>query len=227
MTSDERPPEQVIILAAGRASHADGVPKCLIRHPVTHKTILEHAVESFRDHRVTVVVGYRAIQVMEQFPRLHYVVNDNWADTGNALSLGLALTDDPTYVIPGDVFLSPELARDLSRAGPNLALTSTRENRIPTAINAVVSDEGALVDSYQGIVRQSTDPELLGLFKITSPLLLEGWKRRCMSHGNLFAGMTLPHDLEPIYTIDVGNHQYFEINDAWDYLRFIREACGL
>lgn len=56
---------QAIILAAGRGHQVDGMAKVLIRHPATGKSILEHAIEAFAGKRIVVVVGFRAIHVME------------------------------------------------------------------------------------------------------------------------------------------------------------------
>src|SRR6188474_1009762 len=95
---------QAIILAAGRGHQVDGMAKVLIRHPTTGRTILEHAVSAFAGKRIVVVVGFRAIQIMESAPGLDYVVNHDWSLTNNAMSLGLALTDEPTYVVSGDIF---------------------------------------------------------------------------------------------------------------------------
>jgi choline kinase len=61
---------QAIILAAGRGHQVDGMAKVLIRHPATGKSILEHAVEAFAGKRVIVVVGFRAVHVMESAPRV-------------------------------------------------------------------------------------------------------------------------------------------------------------
>ena len=76
---------RAIILAAGRGHQLDGVNKVLIRHPKTGRTILDHAIEAFAGKNVTVVVGFRAIQIMELYPQLDYVLNPEWAVTGNAM----------------------------------------------------------------------------------------------------------------------------------------------
>ena len=44
--------EQAIVLAAGRGNQVDGIAKSLIRHPVTGKTILQHAIEAFAGKKV-------------------------------------------------------------------------------------------------------------------------------------------------------------------------------
>src|ERR1700733_10391945 len=95
--------DNVIILAAGKSLQLDGISKALIRHPATGKTVLDYAVEAFAGKRITVVVGFRAIHIMQNYPRLRFVHNPDWALTNNAMSLGLALGnlpgDEPNYVV--------------------------------------------------------------------------------------------------------------------------------
>lgn len=221
-------PRRVIVLAAGRGNQADGMAKCLIRHPLSRATVLDHLVAAFAGKRVTVVVGFRAIQVMDHYPQLDFVLNEHWADTGNAMSLALALDDEPTYVVPGDVFLDQSLVEEMDGAGPDLALISTRENRIPTAIHGVLDESGRVTGTYQGAVRDIAHPEMLGLFKMSTPQLLENWKRRSTRDGHRFAALTLPTDTadERVVAHPISTHQYDEVNTPADYLRLIRAGVG-
>lgn len=214
-------PSRVIILAAGQSLQLDGVVKVLIRHPVNGKTILDHMIEAFEGKDITVVVGYRAIEVMQAYPRLNYVINPSWALTNNAMSLALALGDAPTYVVVGDVFLERGLVERLDRGPDDLALTRTTENRIPTSIHCVVDGEGKICDVYQGPVRSPQHPETTGVFKMSTPDALRAWKRRCMQHGNLFAGQLIPCSTACVRSVDASQDEISEINTAVDYLNLI------
>ena len=215
---------QAIILAAGRGHQADGMAKVLIRHPVTGRSILEHAVDAFAGKRVIVVVGFRAIQIMESAPQLDYVINHDWSLTNNALSLGLALGEEPTYVVSGDIFFERDLVTHLDAMGPNLALTEARENRVLSAIHCALRADGSIAETYQGPVRDVAHPEALGLFKISDAETLRRWKRLCVNHGNLFVGQTLPCDGPPIMAAPRFHHELYEINTASDYLRLIERS---
>lgn len=212
---------QAIILAAGRGHQVDGMAKVLIRHPVTGKSILQHAVEAFSGKRVIVVVGFRAVQVMESAPTLDYVINQDWELTSNAMSLGLALNDEPTYVVSGDIFFNRDLIAHLDAQPPNLALTEARENRPLSAIHCVLRETGSIAETYQGAVRNIAHPEAMGLFKISDPDLLRRWKRVSIAHGNLFVGQTLPCDGAPIASVPRGAFELSEINTPNDYLRLM------
>ena len=215
--------DRAIILAAGKSFQLDGINKVLTRHPHTGKSILEHAIEAFSGKKITVVVGFRAIQIMEQFPHLDYVINSDWALTNNAMSLGLALTDEPTYVVSGDIFFTKSLIEELDAAEDNIALTENRENRTLTAINCILDDNNHVVETYQGPIRDMRHPEAIGLFKISDKSVLREWKQRSVNYGNLFVGQTLPTDKTPISIHPVGNHEFCEINTAADYLRLIQQ----
>ncbi|MEO7412799.1 MAG: NTP transferase domain-containing protein [Opitutaceae bacterium] len=214
---------RVIILAAGQGFMLDGMVKCLVRAPHDGRALLEKAIEAFAGHRITVVVGFRAVAVMEAFPELDYVYNPDWATTNNAHSLGLALTDEPSYVLSSDLVFEPELVRELDEAAPDLVLTERRENRILTSVNCALEQE-RVREFYVGPLRTPLDPEAVGLFKVSHPSILRGWRRNCLRHGNLFVGQNLPVT-EPgadIRSHDLGDHLFYEINHPADYLRALR-----
>ncbi|HNT39649.1 MAG TPA: NTP transferase domain-containing protein [Rubrivivax sp.] len=220
-------PDQVIVLAAGKSSQLDGISKVLIRHPRNCRTILDHVIEAFAGCKITVVVGFRAIHIMQHYPELHYVHNPDWALTNNAGSLGLALAElgpKPCYVISGDIFLERALIERLNTAAPNMVLTSTREKRAQSAVHCVTDEDGRVLETYQGPVRSMAHPESVGLFKIGSAPLLRAWQRRCIEHANLFAGQLLPcgeDDAEITSVALRDNELFFEVNAPTDYLELI------
>lgn len=218
--------EQAIILAAGRGHQVDGMAKVLIRHPATGRTILEHAVDAFAGKRIVVVVGFRAVQIMESAPALSYVINHDWSLTNNAMSLGLALTDEPTYVVSGDIFFDRDLVERLDGAGPDLALTENRENRALSAVHCALREDGSVSETYQGPIRDIAHPEAIGLFKVSDRETLRRWKRLCTAHGNLFVGQTLPCDGARIMSVPRGAFVFQEINTPTDYLRLLERSRG-
>jgi choline kinase len=210
------------VLAAGKSHQLDGEIKVLIRHPHSGRTILDHLIDAFGAARLTVVVGFRAIQVMQAYPQLRYVHSPEWALTNNAMSLSLALDDEPCYVVSGDIFLERSLVDRLDRAAPDLILTSDREKRSKTAIHCVVDERQRITETYQGPVRSMSHPEAIGLFKVTSPEMLHGWRRRCREHSNLFAGQLLPTELGEIASVPIERDVFFEVNTPEDYLELMR-----
>jgi choline kinase len=213
----------VIILAAGQGFLLDGMVKCLVRAPDDGRTLLERAVSAFDGHKITVVVGYRAVAVMEAFPHLAYVYNPDWATTNNSHSLGIALTEEPAYVLSSDLVFDPALIKAMDQAGPNLVLTELRENRVLTSVNCA-QESGCVRELYVGPLRVASDPEAIGIFKISDRRLLQQWKRNCLKHGNLFVGQNLPVATSGVEVCPfaLGQRAFYEINTPEDYLRVLQ-----
>jgi|TARA_B100001059_G_C17809085_1_gene571099 choline kinase len=213
---------RVIILAAGQGYQLDGFNKLLIRDPLDNHRIFDKYIAAFSGMDITVVVGYRAINVMQQYPDYNYIYNQDWAVTNNSYSLSLALSEEPCYVISGDLFIQPELIRFLEESEPDLVLTQNRENRTMSALNVRMDDDQIINEVYQGKLLNPLDPEAIGIFKITSSELLKEWNRNCRKYRNLFVGQNLPYHIQkPIKAIDIGNHRICEINTPMDYIRLL------
>lgn len=215
--------ERAIVLAAGEGLQLDGFAKALIRHPQTGERVLEHYDEILEGLEITVVVGYRAIEILQAFPDLHYVYNANWRLTGNAYSLGLALDDRPTLVLSADFFMDPGVIGRLQDGPDNAVLSTTRGNRPMTATNLVVGDDGHITEVYQGAVKSDRDPEAPGLFKICDQAVLRAWKRACLDAPSMFALRCLPLD-GGIATVSLGELELSEINTPLDYLALMERS---
>lgn len=213
--------ERVIVLAAGRSMQLDGMSKVLVRHPGDGRTVLDYVIDAFACKRITVVVGYRSVEIMQAYPQLDFVFNPEWALTNNAMSLGLALDDSPCYVVSGDIFVGPELISRLDGEGPDIVLTKNRERRSLSAIHCVLDRDGHVVETYQGPLRDVAHPESVGLFKLSTPTALRAWRKRCIRHANLFVGQLLPCDELPILAVPLRDETFFEINTPTDYLELL------
>ena len=213
---------RVIVLAAGQGYQLDGFNKLLIKHPGDGARIIERYQEAFRGKEITIVVGYRAINVMHNYPKLNYIYNGDWAVTNNSYSLSMAISNEPCYVISGDLFFDPDLIKELDDAGPDLVVTQMRENRILNAVNVSATEDGVIDEVYQGKLRSMQHPEAIGIFKISDPKLLSLWKRNCLEYGNLFVGQNIPFaEGMDVYSHDVSGCKIDEVNTPMDYLRLL------
>jgi len=214
---------RVIILAAGNSLQMSGIIKCLIKNPVTKKTILEHQLEAFHECEPIIVVGYRAIDIMQEHPDLEYVLNHDWSVTTPSYSVGLALTDSPCYIIPGDILLDRNLAELLYNAPKDCVLTRKTENRSEQSTNYLVDDD-IIKEAYIGALRNNKDPEGLGIFKLTSVPILREMKKNCLKHGNLHIGLNLNYSMAslPIHNVDLANISIYEFNTYSDYLQYLK-----
>jgi len=213
---------KVIILAAGNSAKMSGTIKCLIKNPYSGKTILQHLFESFYDCEIVVVVGYRAIEIMQEYPKIEYVLNYDWSVTAPSYSVGLALDDKPCYIIPGDILLNRELVEHLHKAPNDCVLTRRSENRNESATNFIVKDS-IIKEAYVGSLRNGLDPEGFGIFKLSSPFHLKTMKENSLKHGNLFLELNLNYQNTdyPIYNLDISNYDITEFNSYLDYINFL------
>lgn len=219
--------ERAIVLAAGEGLQLDGFAKALLRHPGTGLRVLDHYVKILGEVPITVVVGYRAIEILQAFPALDFCYNANWRLTGNAYSLGLALDDRPTLVLSADFFMDPQVIARLQDGPDNAVLSAARGNRTMSATNLVVDGAGFITEVYQGAVRSDRDPEAPGIFKVCDPALLRAWKRNCLESPSLFALRCLPLATEGpgrVAEVALGDLELSEINTPLDYLALM-ERC--
>ena len=123
---------EVVIPVAGRGSRLGmELPKCLV--PVLGKTIVEWQLQSLKecDVQVTLVVGYKANQVIEFVssldPSVQFIENPDFERTGTASSIRIAaehVKSASFMSIDGDVLISPSSClRVLKASTPVLGLT--------------------------------------------------------------------------------------------------------
>ena len=210
-----------IILAAGQGFNLDGFHKLLLRDPQSGERIIDQYLRIYADTDITIVLGYKAIEVMQRYPDLNYIYNPDWKTTNNSYSLVLALNGEPCYVTSCDLFVDPEIIRMLKDAESDCILTENSENRQLNSLNCSIAQDRQIVEIYQGSVRSKKDPEAIGIYKITNKSLLSVWKKKCMQYGNLFAGQNLPFDVCNIYSVDKGKYRFHEVNTVMDYIRLI------
>lgn len=216
---------RAIILAAGHSYSMDGIVKCLIKNPKTGKSILGHAVEALQGYDITVVVGYKAVEIMQEFPQLDYVYNSEWSITSNSYSLGLVLDTTPSFVLSSDLLFDRSFIEEMDKLD-NAVLVEERENRTLSAIHCVVDGARRIVESYVGPLRSAKHPEAIGIYKISSPELLRAWKKNCLEYSNIFVGQNLP--LAPDNVPIIAHHKqsgfFAEVNTPNDYLALIRQG---
>jgi hypothetical protein len=167
----------LLILSAGRGIGLDGFHKLNLVAPSTGETILARYLRQL-SAAVTVVVGYRAPEMMAQHPSLNYVYNHSWFETGSAFSAGMGLSKAPVIVVPSDLFLDEAAAKGVSTATGNVIFASSTENRPQNSVN-IEMDGDTVVDIYTGPKRHGGDPEFKGIVRIEDLDLLEALVKTC------------------------------------------------
>lgn len=210
---------RLIILAAGQGFKLDGFNKILLKDPVTKKTILDHYLEYFSECKITMVVGYKSITIMNEYPQLDYIYNTEWRLKGNSHSLALALSEEPCIILPSDLFFDESLINLIKKAPDNMGLVADNENRSVQSLHCHI-EKGKITKVYTGNAKPN-DPELMGVFKITSKEILRKWRKNCLANDNVFIGKNLPIRDYDIFAVDKQDNLLYEINTPNDYINFI------
>ena len=219
---------KAIILAAGQSLLLDGFNKLLIKDPLTNINIIDNYIDIFGYENITVVVGFRAVEIMSQYPNLNYIYNSDWAITNNSGSLALIDDIHPSFILSSDFFINQSLIKDMASAGDNLILTANRESRSASSLNCKASF-GKVNGVYRGRVKSLTDPECMGVIKVSDVGLMASWIKKCRKNKEKFVAENLEYDSPiAIENFDLGDELFFEINKVGDYINFIskRLNCG-
>lgn len=212
---------RIVALADGFDISLDGSLVPLLRHPVTDMTVVDSLLATFSDCDINMVVGYRAPELLSAYPGLRYIYNEKWPETNSAYSLALALEACPTLVLPLNTYADQRLAAFAELPYPDIALCSVDENRASGSINAVLTDT-ALAEIYSGSLRNILDPELIGIYRISTPEILAEWRQRGLKYPHLTYNQTLPiaDTLPPILCqAQPREDQITRIRCIGDYLR--------
>jgi choline kinase len=211
---------KVIVLAAGQGFQLDGFNKLLLKNPFTGDRIIETYINLFGKENITFILGYRAINVIHNFPNLNYIYNPDWAVYNNSYSLSLALDNNPTIVLSGDLFLKETILDKINCSHENLIISQNNDARSANSINVTFDDNFLVKKVYQGKVENINDFEAMGIYKISDPKLLKSWKNNCLKSRDKFIGLNLDLSISSVYTKIAEDKEIFEINNPDDYLRY-------
>lgn len=212
---------RLIIVAAGQGFKLDGFNKLLMRDPRTREPLLARYQRLFAGWPVTVVVGYQAIRIMDEFPELDYVYNDEWSINGNSYSLSLALDERPAVALSSDLFFDQAMVDLLVQAPANAVMVRRSENKQAHSLRCRV-EAGLVRALYLGEPQRPEDLETTGIYKISDPALLREWKRACAENRSVFAGINLPLAEREVTAVDTRDAFFHEVNTHLDYLNLIR-----
>ena len=211
---------KLIVLDAGDSFELDGFNKLLLKNPSSNQTIIEEYENKYKIKNMNIVVGYNAIDIMNQFPKYNYIFNSKWQTTNNSYSLSLALNDESCIVTSSDFFIKDSLVQKIS-SYDNCIVIKDSENKNLKSLNATIKHD-VISAIYYGKAAGS-DYELMGIFKISNPKILKEWKKNCILNPNKYIGENLPLSQE-IKILRVNKEEVVEINTTQDYINFISNA---
>ncbi len=209
---------RLIILSAGDSFELDGFNKLLINNPISGKTIIEQYQSIFEPSEIIVVVGYKAMEIMNRYPNFKYIYNKKWQTTGSAYSLSLALDEKPSIIIESDFFIDEKLKDEFS-SNDEFVVIKKSESKSLNSYKAVIN-KNKITGVYSGKSKDN-DPELLGVFKISNIETLREWKKNGIQNPHQYIGQSFPYETSNIPFIEVSGKSITEINTPSDFINFI------
>ena len=154
---------KLIILAAGDSYELDGFNKLTIKHPKYNMSIIDIYQKMFNVNHIQVVVGFRAMNIMNDYPDFDYILNNKWQTTGSAYSLSLALDKNPSYIISSDFILNPQLDNIFNSDKQDIVYVKKSESKRLTSLKCKVNND-IIENIYRGKSKNMNDFEFLGIF---------------------------------------------------------------
>lgn len=213
---------KLIILAAGDSYELDGFNKLTIKHPKYNMSIIDIYQKIFNVKHIQVVVGFRAMNIMNDYPDFDYILNNKWQTTGSAYSLSLALDKNPSYIISSDFILNPQLDNIFNSDKQDIVYVKKSESKRLTSLKCKVNND-IIENIYRGKSKNMNDYEILGIFKITDPDILYNWKIKCINNPTMYAGETLIMDNFNLSYEILDEDLITEINTPLDYINFLNK----
>ena len=190
---DRRDRLRAIVLAASRGKElgelTENKPKALVE--IRGKPLLGHIVSAYNSagvRRISVVRGYQKDSIT--LPNLHYVDNDEYADSGELWSLRLALLDDTDndsdlVISYGDVLFKKYILEALLEADQDIVIAvdanwrdSANRDRLADYVNCSMPNtrkafynEVQLREIGERLNEGDIHGEWMGFLKISAPAL--------------------------------------------------------
>ena len=208
----------ILVLAAGRGLSMDGIHKLKLLVPNTEDTIKSHIENNFPG-KLSLVAGYRAAELISEWPELDFFYNNRWFETGSSESarLGLeALSDSlPVTIMPCDIIFSEKASKIINSCDSDSIFLVNTENRSINALNVIVNGE-KIVDCYRGPKKDGSHLEATGISKIFSQKKLEIIADDCSQNPNNFFIETIIKSSCEFNWVDITN-EVSEINTTEEY----------
>ena len=215
---------KAIILAAGESYDTQDIfPKILLKNPISKKTILDNFLEHYGNNSLF-VLGFRSLSILNAYPNINVVLNHSWSSTKSAQSLALAVECLPSNQIvdiySGDYFIEKEFFNKFqSNKSENLIVASFRDNRSPKACNLVVKDN-KIVSKYSGLIRESKDPESLGIIRTRFSNIKKWVASLSTNYKSLYTTDIIPEKYLKNFNIYIDDNQIHEINNSNDFIKY-------
>jgi len=211
----------LIILSAGMSNEVDGFPKLKLRYKNEELNILDKYLTISKNITPKIIIGYNALSIINSYPNLNFIINNDWMNTGSAGSLALGLSNESVVILPCDLFLSDKVLNYITEnITGDYIISLKKENKRKNSLS--VNSDGVVKDIYRG-KSKTNDSELTNIYVFNNKQIINEWKRRCSLNNKGYAGEFLPFDLFEIKNIIFEEKEIYEVNTVHDYLAYLEE----
>lgn len=215
--------KRLIILNAGDSFELDGFNKLLIKNPKTGKRIIDEYLEIFNNYQITIIVGYRAMDLMNKYPNIDYVYNKFWQTTNNSYSLSLALDYRSSIITSCDLIINNKIIDKIEKKDNSIFVNDT-ENKKNNSIFVEIKKKNQINKIYYGNCKKSTHKEFSGIIKVSDKEIIYNLKKNCQKNPNLFIAENLPLNLTKKFScIKINNFAVKEFSSPQDYINLLHE----
>jgi hypothetical protein len=216
---------KTLVLSAGRGLSMDGIHKLKLTVPGSSETIKERIIRQFHG-ALSIVVGYRAAELISEWPEQNFIYNHRWFETGSATSAALGLRSmaevGVVTIMPSDLIFSDEMAKMINKEVGNTIFLCNTENRSKASVSVQLR-KGKIVGHYRGAKRDGRDLEAIGVVKLLNTESVQAVVNKCESDGSLyFVEAFIDSDLE-LKAIELP-FDYSEINSVEDYYQLWKKT---
>ena len=208
----------ILVLAAGRGLSMDGIHKLKLLVPNTEDTIKSH-IENHFPGSLSLVAGYRAAELISEWPKVNFFYNNRWYETGSSESarIGLLSLSDslPITIMPCDIIFTKKASKIINSCNSDSIFLVNTENRSSNALNVIVNGD-KIVDCYRGPKKDGSHLEATGISKIFSNDKLETIIENCSNNPNNFFIETIIKSSCEFDWLDITN-EVNEINTTEEY----------
>lgn len=216
---------KILVLAAGRGLSMDGIHKLKLTVPGSSETIKERIIRQFQEE-LSIVVGYRAAELISEWPDQNFIYNHHWFETGSAISAALGLRSmaeaDGVTIIPSDLIFSNEIAKIINEEVEDTIFLCNTENRSKASVN-VKLHEGKIIGHYRGAKRDSRDLEAIGVAKLSNKESIRVVANKCENDNSLYFVEGLLNSDLSLKALELP-FDYFEINSVEDYYQLWKKT---
>jgi len=220
---------KVVVLAAGFGMRLENsMPKTLTK--IHNKSILERQIENITKYidinDIIIVIGFKKEMIMESFPQLLFVYNNNFHSTNTAKSLLLALNkikNEDVLWLNADIVFDDAIIADILNLNKNCMATNV-SNTAQEEVKYILDEEGYIAKVSKNL--SGAKGEALGINFIKAPYLdlFKNCLQECTNKDYFEEAINkLIQKGIKIAPLDIGNKRCIEV----DFLEDLETAKAL